>query len=73
MPAWWNPAFAKATADKLVYVYPALAFLNIYLFIPDGRMVELVYTYASGAYGSNPVRVRVSLRPPRVHKTMKVE
>jgi putative endonuclease len=26
-------------------------------------MVKLVYTYASGAYGSNAVRVRVSLSP----------
>ena len=27
-------------------------------------MAELAYAYASGAYGRNPVRVQVPLRPP---------
>ena len=37
-------------------------------------MVKLVYTYASGAYDSNVVRVRVSLSPPiKLIKAMQIE
>ncbi len=46
-----------------VQVYGRMAKLAE-LYVNDGRVVELAYTYASGAYGSNPVRVQVPPRPP---------
>ena len=38
----------------------------------DGRVAELVYALALGASGSNPLRVRVSPRPPFVQNASRL-